>query len=123
MLSRKTLPTDAEDPSTVATAATHPLPFVPITELPGYKVENDTTHAANAAPRSPGGPRLIHDDSAFIAKQVAILDARRREGMNLIVQDDDGRIIKIAPNGTKTDVTDEVDRRVAQAGGIITPNR
>ena len=35
--------------------------------------------------------------------------------MNLIVLNDDGRIVKIAPDGTKTDVTAEADRRVARA--------
>ena len=51
----------------------------------------------------------------FIARQVAVLDAYRRAGMNLIVQDDDGRIVKIAPDGTETDVTAELDRRVSEA--------
>ena len=50
----------------------------------------------------------------FIARQAAVLDARRRAGMNLIVQDDDGRIVKIAPDGTETDVTAELDRRVSE---------
>ena len=35
--------------------------------------------------------------------------------MNLIVQDDDGRIVKIAPDGMETDVTAELDRRVFEA--------
>ncbi|MGR3435419.1 MAG: hypothetical protein ACU0CO_11110 [Shimia sp.] len=51
----------------------------------------------------------------FIARQVAVLDARRRTGMNLIVRGDDGRIVKIAPDGTETDVTAELDRRVSEA--------
>jgi hypothetical protein len=48
---------------------------------------------------------------------VAVLEERRRTGMNLIVKDDDGRIVKIAPDGTKTDVTAELDRRVFEATG------
>jgi hypothetical protein len=51
----------------------------------------------------------------FIARQVAILDARRRAGMNLIVRGDDGRVLKIAPDGTETNVTAELDRRVSEA--------
>ena len=82
------------------TAATFPRPFVPIAELPG------------AADRELDP---AWDDPAFIAKQVAVLDARRRRGMNLIVLDDDGRIVRIAPDGTETDVTAEADRRVEQA--------
>ena len=78
-------------------AATFPRPFIPITELPG------------AADRALDP---VWDDPTFIAKQVAILDARRRQGMNLIVQDDDGRIVKIAPDGTETDVTAELDRTI-----------
>ena len=35
--------------------------------------------------------------------------------MNLIVQGDDGRIVKIAPDGTETDVTEEATRRVEEA--------
>ena len=79
-------------------AATFPRPFVPIAELPG----------ANLDP----GPL---ETPEFIARQVAVLDARRRAGMNLIVQGDDGRIVKIAPDGTETDVTAELDRRVFEA--------
>lgn len=51
----------------------------------------------------------------FIARQVAILNARRRQGMNLIVKDDEGRIVKITPDGTETDVTAELDREVKRA--------
>lgn len=51
----------------------------------------------------------------FIARQLAVLDARRRAGMNLIVKDDDGRIVKIAPDGTETDVTVELDRLASEA--------
>ncbi|MGB3554488.1 MAG: hypothetical protein WBA25_07600 [Jannaschia sp.] len=80
------------------TAATFPRPFVPIAELPGADLEP--------------GPL---ETPEFVAKQVAVLDARRRQGMNLIVLNDDGRIVKIAPDGTKTDVTAEADRRVARA--------
>ena len=79
-------------------AATFPRPFVPIAALPGADLEP--------------GPL---ETPEFIAKQVAILDARRREGMNLIVQDDDGRIVKIAPDGTETDVTAELDCKVKRA--------
>ena len=46
---------------------------------------------------------------------MTVLDARRRRGMNLIVQDDDGRIIKIAPDGMVTNVTAELDRKVEHA--------
>jgi predicted RNA-binding protein associated with RNAse of E/G family len=35
--------------------------------------------------------------------------------MNLIVLNDGGRIVKIAPDGTETDVTAELDRRVSEA--------
>ena len=82
------------------TAATFPRPFVPIAELPG------------AADRELDP---AWDDPEFIAKQRAILDARRRQGMNLIVQDEDGRIVSIAPDGMETDVTAEADRRVESA--------
>ena len=51
----------------------------------------------------------------FIARQIALLEARRRAGMNLIVRGDDGRIVKVAPDGTETDVTAELDRRVFEA--------
>ena len=51
----------------------------------------------------------------FIAHQVAVLDARRRTGMKLIVRGDDGRIVQIAPDGTEADVTAELDRRVSEA--------
>ena len=51
----------------------------------------------------------------FIARQAAVLEDRRRAGMNLIVQGDDGRIVKVAPDGTETDVTAELDRRVSEA--------
>lgn len=77
------------------TAATFPRPFVPIAELPGADLEP--------------GPL---ETPEFVARQVAILDARRRQGMNLIVKDSDGRILKIAPNGTETDVTVELGREV-----------
>ena len=80
------------------TDATHPRPFVPIAELPG----------AHLDPGSLETPE-------FIARQVAVLDARRRAGMNLIVQADGGRIVRIAPDGTETDVTAELDRRVSEA--------
>ena len=80
------------------TAATFPRPFVPIAELPGADLDP--------------GPL---ETPEFIARQAAILDARRRQGMDLIVLDDDGRIVKIAPDGTETDVTAELDRRVSEA--------
>ena len=48
---------------------------------------------------------------------MAVFDARRRVGMNRIVQGDDGRIVRIAPDGTETDVTAELDRRVFEATG------
>ena len=81
-------------------ASTFPRPFVLIAELPGADLDP--------------GPLETPD---FIARQVAVLDARRRAGMNLIVRDDDGRIVKIAPDGTETDVTAELDRRVSEATG------
>jgi hypothetical protein len=79
-------------------AATFPRPFVPITDLPGTDLDPDALNTPE-----------------FIAKQVAILDARRRQGMNLIVLGDDGRIVKIAPDGTETDVTAELDHEMARA--------
>lgn len=79
-------------------AATHPRPFVPIAELPG----------ADLNP----GPL---ETPEFVARQVAVLDARRQAGMNLVVQGDDGRIVKIAPDGTETDVTAELDHEVEAA--------
>ena len=82
------------------TDATFPRPFLPIAEL------------------SSTGRRALDpawDDVEFIARQVAILDARRRAGMNLIVVRADGRILKIAPDGTETDVTADLDREVASA--------
>jgi hypothetical protein len=80
------------------TAATFPRPFVPIAELPGADLE-------------PGAL----ETPEFVARQVGLLDARRCEGMNLIVMREGGRIVKIAPDGTETDVTAEADRRVARA--------
>lgn len=80
------------------TAATHPRPFVPIADLP----------VADLDP----GPL---ETPEFVARQVGLLDARRREGMNLVVVRDDGRIVRIAPDGTETDVTAELDREVARA--------
>ncbi|WP_074962827.1 hypothetical protein [Jannaschia rubra] len=71
---------------------------MPIAELPGADLEL--------------GPL---ETSEFIARQITVLDARRRQGMNLIVLNDDGRIVQIAPDGTETDVTAELDRRVARA--------
>ena len=86
-------------------ASTFPRPFVLIAELPGADLEP--------------GPL---ETPQFIARQVAVLDARRRAGMNLIGRDDDGRIVKIAPDGTETDVTAELDRRVSKAtGGKLSP--
>ena len=79
-------------------AATFPRPFVPIAALPGADLDLDALNTPE-----------------FIAKQVAILDARRRQGMNLIVQDGDGRIIKIAPDGMETDVTAELDHEIERA--------
>ena len=78
-------------------AATFPRPFVPITELPGVDLDPDALNTPE-----------------FIAKQVAVLEARR-QGMNLIVLGDDGRIVKIAPDGTETDVTAELDHEMARA--------
>ena len=80
------------------TAATFPRPFVPIADLPGTDLD-------------PGAP----DTPGFIAKQVAVLDVWRRRGMNLVVAGDGGRIVRIAPDGTETDVTCELDREVERA--------
>jgi hypothetical protein len=55
------------------------------------------------------------ESSEFIARQMAVLDAGCRAGMNLIARGDDGRIVRIAPDGTETDVTAELDRRVSEA--------
>lgn len=82
------------------TAATFPRLFVPIAELPGTDLDPDPLNTAE-----------------FIAKQVAVLDARRRQGMNLVVKGDGGRILRIAPDGTETDVTAELDREVERAQG------
>ena len=80
------------------TAATFPRPFVPIAELPGADLDP--------------GPL---ETPEFIAKQVTVLDARRRQGMDLIVLGEGGRIVRIAPDGTETDVTAEADWEVEQA--------
>ena len=48
-------------------------------------------------------------------RQAAVLEARRRAEMNLVVRGDSGRIVKIAPDGMETDVTAELDRRVSEA--------
>ena len=79
------------------TAATFPRPFVPITELPGADLDP--------------GPL---ETPEFIARQGAVLDARRGAGTDLIVRDDDGRIVKVAPDGTETA---ELDRRGSEATG------
>ena len=79
-------------------ATTYPRPFVPIAELPGAVLDP--------------GPQKSPE---FVARQVAVLDARRRAGMNLIVRGGDGRIVKIMPDGTETAVTAELDRRVSEA--------
>jgi type IV secretion system protein VirD4 len=63
-------------------------------------------------------PRVVRENPEFIDRQRQVLDARRAEGMNVVVLGDDGRIIKIAPDGTETDVTAELDREVASAGGV-----
>ena len=85
--------------------ATFPRPFVPIAALPGADVDP--------------GPL---ETPEFIARQVAILDDRRRQGMSLVVQDENGRIIRIAPDGTETDVTDQLDRRISRARGAASPD-
>jgi len=79
--------------------ATAPCLFVPIAELPGW-----------GKPKP--GPL---ETPEFIARQVAALDARRRQGMNLAVAGEGGRIVKIAPDGTEKDITDELDREVERA--------
>ena len=60
---------------------------------------------------------LVYRDALVRKRVTPLLDAHRRAGMNLIVQDDDGRIVRIAPDGTETDVTAELDRRVFEATG------
>lgn len=80
-------------------AATFPRPFVSIADLPGFD-EPD--------------PGLL-ETPEFVARQVAVLEAQRRQGMNLVVLDDDGRVVRIAPDGTETDVTAEATRRVEAA--------
>ena len=79
-------------------AANYPRPFVPLAALSGVELNS--------------GPL---ETPEFIARQVAALDARRRAGMNLIVQSNDGRIVKIVPDGTETDVTAELDRELEDA--------
>lgn len=79
-------------------AATFPRPFAPIAELPGVDLDP--------------GPM---ETPEFIARQIAVLEARRHAGMNMIVRSDDGRIVRVAPDGTETDVTAELDRRVSEA--------
>lgn len=59
--------------------------------------------------------RVVRETSEFIERQRQVLDARRAEGMNVVVLGDDGRILRIAPDGTETDVTAELDREVAGA--------
>ena len=81
------------------TAATFPRPFVPIAELPGYRDYKP-------------GPL---ETPEFIERQRQVLDVQRAKGMNFVVARDDGRIIKIAPDGTETDVTAELDHRVEAA--------
>ena len=59
--------------------------------------------------------RLVRETPEFIERQCQVLDARRAEGMNMVVLGDDGCILKIAPEGTETDVTEEATRRVEEA--------
>ena len=81
------------------TAATFPRPFVPIAELPGC-----------------GDPELgTLETPEFGAKVRAVLETRRRQGMNLVVARDGDRVVKIAPDGTETDVTAEATHRVEAA--------
>ena len=63
-------------------------------------------------------PKVVKENPEFIDRQRQVLDARRAEGMNMIVLGDDGRIIKIAPDGTETDVTEEATREVERVGGM-----
>ena len=84
---------------TARDAATFPRPFVPVAELPG---------CGDPKPDSLGPPGLG-------AKVQAVLEVRQRQGMNLIVLREDGRIVKIAPDGTETDVTAEAECRVEEA--------
>ncbi|CTQ34457.1 Conjugal transfer protein TraG [Jannaschia rubra] len=80
-----------------------------LTERQGRKEGIETTR-----PR----PRVVKENPEFIDRQRQVLDARRAEGMNMIVLGEDGRILKIAPDGTETDVTAELDREVESAGGM-----
>ncbi len=95
--------------------ADFPRPFVPIDDLPG----------CGSLPEGEGGPSVgtagertgrgaVQTDLSFIAKQRAVLEARRRRGTTLTVLADDGRILRIAPDGAETDVTAELNREVAR---------
>ncbi|MGR3467007.1 MAG: hypothetical protein ACU0CI_03950 [Shimia sp.] len=85
----------ATNAMTTRPAATYPRPFVPLSKLPGVDLEP--------------GPL---EPPEFVARQVTILEARRRQGMNLVVADQGGRVLRIAPDGTETDVTAELDRTI-----------
>ena len=63
-------------------------------------------------------PRVVKENPEFIDRQRQVIEARRAQGMNVVVLSDDGRIIKIAPDGTETDVTEEANREVERAGGM-----
>ena len=80
------------------TAATYPHPFVPLAELPGW---------GDPEP----GPLETPD---FVGRQRQMLEAHRRQGMDLVVAREGGRIVRIAPDGTETA---ELDRRVFEATG------
>ena len=85
------------------------------------KLEAILTERRREAPRPETArprPRVVKENPEFIDRQRQVLDARRAEGMNMIVLGDDGRIIKIAPDGSETDVTAELSREVESAGGM-----
>ena len=67
--------------------------------------EELTRQSAARPETDPNRPRarVLTPDPEFLAKQQAILEARRTEGMNLIVMGEDGRIMKIAPDGTESE--------------------
>lgn len=63
-------------------------------------------------------PRVVKENPEFIDRQRKVIEARRAEGMNVLAMNKDGTIIKIAPDGTETDVTAELQREVDRVGGV-----
>lgn len=62
----------------------------------------------------PDRPRacVLTPDPEFLARQRAVLEERRKQGMNLIVMGDDGRIMKIAPDGTESELQHDAAGRL-----------